>query len=56
VTPRSRVGCSKLGRDLIPFPLVLLRFFLQNATKKRADERTRTAELSSLGVSVTVAA
>jgi hypothetical protein len=43
-------GCGKLARALAPRPLWATQFFLQIAIRRRADERTRTADLVTLRV------
>jgi hypothetical protein len=43
-------GCGKLAWALAPRPLWATQFFLQIAIRRRADERTRTADLISLRV------
>ena len=47
----SLAGCSKLAPAMVPRPLWLPELYLQIERKKRADERTRTADLTSLRVS-----
>jgi len=39
----SLAGCSKMAPALVPRPVYIAEFYLQIATKWRADERTRTA-------------
>src|SRR5215203_4528903 len=46
----SLADCGKVALALAPRPLYVPEFYLQNARKKRADERTRTADLISLRV------
>jgi hypothetical protein len=41
----SSAGCGKVAPALAPGPLWISEFSLQTATKQRADERTRTADL-----------
>ena len=41
----SLADCGKVALALAPRPLYVPEFYLQNARKKRADERTRTADL-----------
>jgi hypothetical protein len=46
----SSVGCGTLAPLLAARLLWIPEFHLQNATKERADERTRTADLLQLRV------
>ena len=48
-------GCGKLAGALAPRPLWATQFFLQIAIRRRADERTRTADLLITSVRSVVA-
>ena len=41
----SLAGCGKLAPAMVPRPLWIPELYLQIERKKRADERTRTADL-----------